>query len=110
MKKINPIVLLFSLLTGVVAVSSLGKGLRSDPLFSEGVELYRSGRYAEAARLFAEADSLDRLDMDSTSSRSFYSRQWLASCHYRMGDESGAKAIDKDMYRFPPVDLSLIHI
>lgn len=107
MKKINPIVLLFSLLTGVVAVSSLGKGLRSDPLFSEGVELYRSGRYAEAARLFAEADSLDRLDMDSTSSRCFYSRQWLASCHYRMGDESGARAIDKDMYRFPPVDRRL---
>ena len=102
---VGRIVLLLALLVRVSGVCAQSE--RSNQLFAEGVELYQATRYAEAIPLFSQVDSLDRLDMDTTSARFGYGKHWMASCYHKMGQTAKAKSIDFIFYELPPVDRRL---
>ena len=79
---------------------------RSDMLFAEGVELYQQGKYQEAIPVFARCDSLDKAELDSTSTRRGYAELWLASSYHRLGDNATAQRISP-RYLAQPVDRRL---
>lgn len=99
------IVLLLALLVRITGVCAQSE--RSNQLFAEGVEFYQAARYAEAIPLFSQVDSLDRLEMDTTSARFGYGKHWMASCYHKMGQTAKAKSIDFIFYELPPVDRRL---
>lgn len=100
------LIVVFCLLTVVLSVKA--QSAESDAAFSRGIDLFRNGDFAEAARFFEQADALDRVQLDTiTSSRWAYARQWAAHCHYRLGDKAKARALCKYGYEIEPVDRRL---
>ena len=98
---------LISLDTMAVTFSHSREQLLSDSLFAKGIAFYNSRRYNEAIKLFAESDKIDKVILDPTSNRRYYSSMWMASCYYLLGDTLAAIAIDPEFYRFKPVDRRL---
>ena len=95
-RRSGSIILLLALLVRATEVCAQSE--RSNQLFTEGVVLYQAARYAEAIPLFSQVDSLDRLDMDTTSARFGYGKHWMASCYHKMGQTAKAKSIDFIFY------------
>ena len=89
------------------AVEAGAQSARSNQLFGEGVELYRQGKYREAISVFSQVDLLDKLDFPVGNPRREYASLWMASCHYKLGDETKARELDPLTYAFPPVDRRL---
>ena len=83
-----------------------GQSARSNELFARGVELYQAGKYQKAIPVFALCDSLDKVEMDSTSNRLSYASHWLASCYFHIGDTATAASLHA-VYYTPPVDRRL---
>lgn len=103
---IRRVISLFFLLTAILSVNA--QSAESDAAFNRGIELFRSGDFAEAARFFEQADALDRVQLDTVaSSRWAYARQWAAHCHFRLGDKVKARALNKYGYEIEPVDRRL---
>lgn len=67
--------------------------VKSDSLFSKGVELYNLQKYREAIPLFEESDQIDKTELDSLCNRRDYSSMWLAAYYKQLGDEDKAKQI-----------------
>ncbi len=103
---IRRVIALFGFLTVVLLAKA--QSAESDAAFNRGIDLFRSGDYAEAARFFEQADALDRAQLDTvTSSRWAYSRQWAAHCHFLLGNKSKAIELYKYGYEIEPVDRRL---
>ena len=103
--------IIFGMILVGIAVSAVAQMLtqpsaESDALFAAGVDLYNKGKYREAIPLFAKSDSLDNAQIDPTSNRLGYSRAWLASCYYMLGDTSEALKYSF-YYDLSPVDRRL---
>lgn len=79
---------------------------RSDELFAQGTELYKQQKFWEAIAVFERCDSLDAAEMDSTSNRLNYCKNWLAACYYNLGDTVKAAQLHY-AYMLPPVDRRL---
>ncbi len=91
-----------------VVLLAKAQSAESDAAFNRGIDLFRSGDYAEAARFFEQADALDRAQLDTvTSPRWAYSRQWAAHCHFLLGNKSKAIELYKYGYEIEPVDRRL---
>ena len=102
---------LFGFIFVGIAVSAVAQMLtqpsaESDALFAAGVDLYNEGKYREAIPLFAKSDSLDKAQINHSSHRHWYSKSWLASCHYKLGDTTNAIKYDS-LYYLPPIDRRL---
>lgn len=104
-RRSGSIILLLALLVRATEVCAQSE--RSNQLFTEGVALYQAARYAEAIPLFSQVDSLDRLDMDTTSARFGYGKHWMASCYHKIGQTAKAKATYFVFYELPPIDRRL---
>ena len=74
------------------------QSIQSDSAFSAGVFLYNEERFEEALLFFSLCDSLDKVEIDSASTRRIYSSMWLSSCFYKLGDTIKA-AITAFCYR-----------
>lgn len=103
MKHTSAIIILLFLYT----VAASAQSIKSNQLFSKGVDAYNVGKYEEAISFFKESDSIDKIEMDSTNNRREYSAMWLASCYYKLGDEEKAKAISPYYYKVEPIDRRL---
>lgn len=79
---------------------------QSDDLFARGVKLYKLGKFQKAIPLFAQCDSLDRHEMDSTNNRIGYAKHWLSSCYFHIGDTTTSASLHAAYYT-PPVDRRL---
>ena len=79
---------------------------RSDYLFAMGVEKYLSKQFEEAIPFFRECAGIDSIIYDSKSSRLGYASMWLASCHFKLGNEETASSIS-DYYMINPIDRRL---
>lgn len=84
-----------------------GQSAQSNELFAKGVDLYQARRYQEAIQVFEQLDALDRQEMDTTNVRYSYSKSWLSSCWYKLGQVEKAKEIDNTDYECIPVDRRL---
>ena len=91
----------------MLAGSTWAQSAKSDELFAKGVELYHQERYAEAIPFFEECDSLDFLEMDTTSIRVSYTSCWLSSCWYKIGNVQKAKEWSSTDYDSQPIDRRL---
>ena len=91
----------------MLAGSTWAQSAKSDELFAKGVELYYQERYADAIPFFEECDSLDVLEMDTTSVRISYTSCWLSSCWYKVGDVQKAKKWSNTDYDSQPIDRRL---
>lgn len=97
----------FCVLLGIiVGLCCLAQSQRSNELFAKGLKLYKAKKYKKAIPLFVLCDSIDYLEMDSTSNRRDYSKHWIASCYYHLGDTAAA-AKWHFAYYTPPVDRRL---
>ena len=83
---------------------SMGQGHYSDSLYNIGVTLYERGEYSDAIGYFTFCDSLDTQELDSNSNRNHYSKMWLASCYYKIGNEELASKLYPKYFSLPPVD------
>ena len=66
--------------------------------------LYNDGKFKDAIPFFEKSDSIDKAE---ACPRSYYSTHWLASCYYKLGDETKAAEIYPDKYLIPVVDRRL---
>lgn len=80
------------------------QSIQSDNAFSAGVSLYNEERFEEALLFFSLCDSLDKVEIDSASTRRVYSSMWLSSCYYKLGDTIRAAELSPRYYRFDPID------
>ena len=78
----------------------------SDSLFAAGVELYNSGKFAEAIPLFEKCHYIDAADSTMPENRKDYAKMWIASCYFMAGDTANA-AITYEYYDAKPVDRRL---
>ena len=75
-------------------------------MFAQGVELYQSGKYKDALKLFEQVLQLDTLEMPPTSNRRLYGSIWQAACWHKLGDDAKASKIDP-FYLQEPIDRRL---
>ncbi len=80
---------------------------QSDRLFAEGVEKYRSGKYADALACFEQVLAIDQQTCQETEARLFYGPMWMAACHYKMGNKAAAEELNPQHYMAEPVDRRL---
>lgn len=78
-------------------------GIKSDSIFSKGVEQYNSKQYAEALKSFSECQIIDSINNNSTN----YDISWIAQCYKSLGDTAKAKLIAPDLWAFGTVNLRL---
>ena len=98
MKKILAIILMLMPLFGY------SQSPQSDEYYNRGVKLYNEGKFKDAIPFFEKSDSIDKAE---ACPRSYYSTHWLASCYYKLGDETKAAEIYPDKYLTPVVDRRL---
>lgn len=84
-----------------------GQSEHSNALFAQGVELYRSDKFAEAIPIFKEIIQLDTLDDKVPTSRRNYGLMWLSSCYYKLGRLAEAEATDHIYFDISPIDRRL---
>lgn len=100
------ITILWLLSAGIL--SAAAQSAESDAAFNRGIELYRSGDFAESARYFEQADALDRAQLDTVNSvRWQYACAWAAHCHFLLGDKTKARQMNPYGYEIEPVDRRL---
>ena len=95
---------LFLCLLFLFPMLAFAQSPQSDSLFAKGVELYYKGDYRNAANCFLQTDKMDKLVLDTLSERAQYSKMWLASCYYKMGNIVEAKKYNDISYNSPPID------
>lgn len=82
--------ILFILLLHIPIIVS-GQSVKSDSLYSIGVDLYSRGKYIEASDIFKQVVDLDIKEIEMSSPRQYYGQMWLASCYYRLGETDEAR-------------------
>lgn len=90
-----------------ITASQLSNYTFSDSVFERGVNCYYEQNFIEASKCFSICDSIDNLHSDSTNTRKIYSRMWLASSFYKMGDTVMAKKLDRH-YMYEPINRKFI--
>ena len=97
------------LLIGILLISltSFGQSAESNALFSEGVDLYKQGKYKTAIERFTRCQALDDVEMDSLDMRKEYTKEWIAHCYYKLSDIKKAKSIGVQDYDIEPIDRGL---
>lgn len=80
------------------------QSVQSDSLFANGVSLYKNGKFEEAIKCFSICDSLDMSDSELSEERKSYSKMWIASSFYKLGQEKIAKSVSLKYYKYPPID------
>ena len=103
MKRIATIIC-FNIIVGLLSVS--GQSVQSDSLFSLGISCYQNEQYEEAIQYFSFCDSLDINNDKINDNRKTYSKIWIASCYYKLGQEDIAIDYSPEYYRYPPIDRS----
>lgn len=107
MQRISVLIVTFLLIQSV-----FGQNQRllffSDSLYAQGVELYHAGKYEDAISMFEKSKSIDSEELDSLDLRVTYVKQWLASCHFKIGDLKKAAFYDECGYDLPPIDRRLL--
>ena len=73
-------------------------------VFEEGVTLYNKKQYKQAIDYFLISDSLIYIAKGDDCSSYGRGKQWIASCYYKMGEDSIAKQYSQ-YYDLPPIDL-----
>lgn len=73
-------------------------------MFEKGVSLYNKKQYIQAIEYFYKSDSLLYITKGEDCSSYGRGKQWIASCYYKMGEDSIAKEYS-DYYDLPPIDL-----
>ena len=99
---------LLLLFANVLCTVCFGQSKQSNDLYAQGVELYQQGKYQEAIPLFQTCDKLDKAELDSLDERRYACEQWIASCHYKVGNIEEAKKLRFFTYEFPPFDRRLV--
>lgn len=106
MKQLRYIILLFSIVLCVPAVSQYSRSF-SDSLFSIGVNHYQKGQYETAIANFISCDKYDREFLNEDCARLAYCKMWIGSCYFKMGNVSKAKEYEPSYYMCPPIDRGL---
>lgn len=106
MKQLRYIILLFSIVLCVPAVSQYRRSF-SDSLFSIGVNHYQKGQYETAIANFISCDKYDREFLNEDCARLAYCKMWIGSCYFKMGNVSKAKEYEPSYYMCPPIDRGL---
>lgn len=81
-----------------------GQSIYSDSLFAEGISCYENRKYKEAINYFLLCDSIDNLDYTISDERKGYSRMWIGSSYFKLGEEDNAIYYSPKYYKYPPVD------
>lgn len=106
MKQLRYIILLFSIVLCVPAVSQYKRSF-SDSLFNVGVKHYQKGQYETAIANFISCDQYDREFLNEGCARLAYCKMWIGSCFFKMGNVSKAKEYEPSYYMCPPIDRGL---
>ena len=86
--------------------SVFAQSLQSDSLFSLGVSLYQKGEFEAAIKVFMQCDSLDYSDDRLIENRKVYSKIWIASSYYKLGQVDSAISISPKYFKYVPIDRS----
>ena len=105
MNKIKVVISILLLLSS--QLQGWGQSRESDSLYADGIELYRTNQYVEALEKFCKAYALDTLEMDDSNPRRRSCVVWIASCHYKLGNDVEARSVEPFLYELPPVDRRL---
>lgn len=76
----------------------------SNTLFSLGMNSYQNKEYLAAIEYFLRCDSIDISDANLNENRKVYSKMWIASSYFRMGQDDIAYEISPKFYKYPPID------
>lgn len=86
------------------ALTLLAQSSYNDSIYYKACALYEKGSFKEAIPLFEEVVKLDQEENPEDLELLGISKQWLASCHYKINDINKAQEIDPLYYEFPPFD------
>lgn len=73
-------------------------------VFEKGVNLYNMKQYKNAIEAFSQCDSLMYLSKGDESCFFGHGMQWIASCYYKMGNDSIARQLS-NYYNLTPIDM-----
>ena len=76
----------------------------SNTLFNSGIKCYQNKEYLAAIEYFLQCDSIDILDENLNENRKVYSKMWIASSYFKMGQDDIAYETSPKFYKYPPID------
>ena len=91
----------------MLSLHAFSQSKQSDEYYNKGVELYNARKYKQAIPYFEKSSELDLQELEEGNIRREYSIHWLASCYYKLGNESKAAEIYPGEYMVPTVDRRL---
>ena len=75
-----------------------------DLLYDNGIKEYNKNNYLIALKLFSQCDSLNKTTKRQMPYYSCNTDEWIASCHYKLGQKTTANQINDYFCKFTPIN------
>ncbi len=99
--------IIFLALLLITLAPAAAQSAANDSLFAQGKGLYEAGKYAEAIPVFERVAQMDREEAPEDADLEGITRQWLASCYFKLGDIEHARKESEFFYDQEPIDRAL---